>query len=179
MNEKFWHIAQFTGFNSNNIIKISQKLKNKFGEDCVFCPIVKERRYNGKKRAFYELDVPLFFGYVFLKTEFDPGLGPIIEREIAPRCEFLSFEESTKWAYVTDEDIDRLRRENSSLISKEEVLDTTLSMGDVVRFKSGPFCNFTGRILAVFPSKNTAKVMTAVFKKETSVEVPLNTLERI
>ena len=176
-NEEPWYISQFTGFNCSNIIKIAEKLKRKFGDDNVFCPIVKERRYNGKKRIFYEVDVPLFFGYIFLRIPFNTRFEEEIERDVAPRVSFLRFEEGGKWAPVPNEDIEKLRVENSALISHEQVIDTTVSIGDIVRFKSGPFCNFVGRILCVSPTQDLAKVITRVFDRETAVETSLSNIE--
>jgi transcriptional antiterminator NusG len=175
--EEFWYIAQFTGFNSLNIIKIAEKLKKMFGEDKIFCPIVKERRYNGKKRIFYDIDVPLFFGYIFLRIPCNSDLEDNIAFNITDRVSFLRYEEGGKWAPVPNSDIERLRRENSALISHETVIDTTISIGDVVRFRSGPFCNFVGRVLWLNPARDLAKIITAVFKSETAVETSISNLE--
>lgn len=176
---KQWYVVQFSGYNNNNIIHIAQKLRKLLGDEDVFCPIIKERRYNGKKRIFYDIDTPLFFGYIFIRTEYDRALEARIEDQVAPRYQFLKFGENEKWALVTDDEIEEIKREHSGLINQDEILDSTLSAGDVVRFRSGSFANFTGKIVSVSSNRNTAKVMTEVFHNDTVVECALNSLEPV
>jgi transcriptional antiterminator NusG len=177
--EKKWRIIHFYGYSAKNIIKIVGLLCHRFGSDCVFCPIVKERRYNGKKRIFYDVDVPLFFGYVFLKVSYDPNIESIFEAEIAVRFQFLCLYEEIEWASVSEDDMIRLKDEHSEMVKNHVIIDTTIQIGDTVKFKSGPFANFTGKILMIFPIKQTAKISTLVFRKETPVEVPINSIERV
>lgn len=176
---KLWYIAHFTGYNGPNIIKIADRLKHLLGQDEIFCPIVKERRYNGKKRIFYEVDVPLFFGYVFIHSEFDPGLEDTIDTQVSDRCDFIRFGEDGKWAGITELEMEQLKSDHSKLIKGDEMLDFTLKPGDFVRFKAGPFANFTGKILVIIPAKSMAKVVTSIFNNDTIAEVAINSLEKV
>ncbi len=71
---------------------------------------------------------------------------------------------------LSDEDAMKIigRIKDGALKPKPKVM---YEVGDVVRVTEGPFSNFQGQVVEVYPDKGRVKVMISVFGRETPVEL--------
>lgn len=175
--QKEWHVAHFHGLNSNNVIKLSERLSKEFGADNVFCPVVEEKKFNRKKRSFVKYSVPLYFGYIMIRCDNDSSVLSII-RKITERFYFLETDDG-KFATVTPEEIDNIKEhlEENATVKRSQTGE--ISVGERVRILGGPFSNFIGGVISINVQKNSAKLVIDVFKQSTMIEAPLDLLARL
>ena len=71
---------------------------------------------------------------------------------------------------LSDEDAMKIigRIKDGAIKPKPKVM---YEVGDVVRVTEGPFSNFQGQVVEVYPDKGRVKVMISVFGRETPVEL--------
>lgn len=73
-------------------------------------------------------------------------------------------------------EVDKIMRRIESDAPK---LKINFLLGDSVRIMSGPFAEFGGKVVEIYPDKGKAKVMVSFFNRETPVEVDFLQLERL
>ncbi len=63
--------------------------------------------------------------------------------------------------------------------AEEPQLKVDFRVGERVRIVSGPFADFTGRVVELYPDKGKARVAVSFFNRETPVEVDFLQLEKV
>ena len=63
--------------------------------------------------------------------------------------------------------------------AEEPQLKVDFRVGERVRITSGPFADFTGRVVEIYPDKGKARVAVSFFNRETPVEVDFLQLEKV
>jgi len=63
--------------------------------------------------------------------------------------------------------------------AEEPQLKVDIRVGERVRITSGPFADFTGTVVELYPDKGKARVAVSFFNRETPVEVDFLQLEKV
>ncbi len=77
---------------------------------------------------------------------------------------------------LTDEEVQEIMRR---IESEEPQLKVDFRVGERVRIISGPFQDFTGTVVEIYPDKGKARVSVSFFNRETPVEVDFLQLEKV
>ncbi len=77
---------------------------------------------------------------------------------------------------LSEEEVEAIMRR---IESEEPQLQVDFRIGERVRITSGPFADFTGTVVDLFPDKGKARVAVSFFNRETPVEVDFLQLEKV
>ncbi len=77
---------------------------------------------------------------------------------------------------LSDEEVDAIMKR---IESEEPQLKVDFRIGERVRITSGPFADFTGTVVEIYPDKGKARVAVSFFNRETPVEVDFLQLEKV
>jgi len=77
---------------------------------------------------------------------------------------------------LSDEEVDEIMRR---IEAPEPQLKVDFRVGERVRITSGPFADFTGTVVEIYPDKGKARVAVSFFNRETPVEVDFLQLEKV
>jgi len=77
---------------------------------------------------------------------------------------------------LSEEEVEAIMRR---IEAEEPQLQVDFRVGDRVRITSGPFADFTGTVVDLFPDKGKARVAVSFFNRETPVEVDFLQLEKV
>jgi transcription termination/antitermination protein NusG len=131
----------------------------------------------GKKKVKLKNFLP---GYILIEAELDDDIRNFISK--TPSIINMVGSKSVKGQKL---DPIPLRRDEvkriKAILSEErdsEKFDIQLMVGDPVKVTSGPFSNFNGNILEIYPDKMKAKVMVSIFGRKTPIELELTQLDR-
>ncbi len=77
---------------------------------------------------------------------------------------------------LSDEEVEAIMKR---IESPEPQLKVDFRVGERVRITSGPFADFTGTVVEIYPDKGKARVAVSFFNRETPVEVDFLQLEKV
>ncbi len=77
---------------------------------------------------------------------------------------------------LSEEEVEEIMRR---IESEEPQLKVDFRIGERVRITSGPFQDFTGTVVEIYPDKGKARVSVSFFNRETPVEVDFLQLEKV
>ncbi len=77
---------------------------------------------------------------------------------------------------LSDEEVEAIMRR---IEAEEPQLQVDFRIGERVRITSGPFADFTGTVVDLYPDKGKARVAVSFFNRETPVEVDFLQLEKV
>ncbi len=77
---------------------------------------------------------------------------------------------------LSDEEVEAIMKR---IESEEPQLKVDFRIGERVRITSGPFADFTGTVVDIYPDKGKARVAVSFFNRETPVEVDFLQLEKV
>jgi transcriptional antiterminator NusG len=131
----------------------------------------------GKKKMKLKNFLP---GYILIEAELDDEIRNFISK--TPSIINMVGSKSIKGQKLEPiplrpEEVKRIK----AFLSEErdsEKFDIQIMVGDPVKVINGPFSNFNGNILEIYPDKMKAKVMVSIFGRKTPIELELTQLER-
>ncbi|MGQ9730963.1 MAG: transcription termination/antitermination protein NusG [Candidatus Zipacnadales bacterium] len=140
--------------------------------DRVLVPTEEETRSSrGKRRVVKK---KLFPGYVLVHMALNDETRHLVRRT-AGVTNFVG--SSAKPVPLTDSEVQHLL---SQLVGEEASKPKIMwSVGDGVRVTSGPFTEFTGKIIEVIPEREKVKVSISIFGRETPVELEFTQIEKL
>lgn len=149
----------------------STKLKEYIGEIVVPTEQVSEIR-GGKKRITARKFFP---GYILVKMEMTkeswylvkttPGITGFIGPGRRPTP-------------VSDQEVETIIRRTEDTETKPSP-KTIFEIGEAIRIAEGPFANFNGSVMEVYPDRGKLKVSVAIFGRSTLVEMEYWQVEKI
>ena len=146
-------------------------LKNYIGEIVVPTEQVSEIR-GGKKRISARKFFP---GYLLLKMEMNKDswylvkTTPGITGFIGP---------GHKPAALTDDEVDNILKRTHETESKPSP-KVIFEVNEAVRISQGPFANFNGSVMEVYPERGKLKVSVSIFGRSTLVEMEYWQVEKL
>lgn len=147
------------------------ELKNFIGEIVVPTEQVSEIR-GGKKRISTRKFFP---GYLLLKMEMNKEswylvkTTPGITGFIGP---------GNKPAPLSEEEVDNILRRTEETGAKPSP-KIIFEIGEAVRIAQGPFANFNGSVMEVYPDRGKLKVSVSIFGRSTLVELEYWQVEKV
>ncbi len=165
--------------------KVKQYLENEIKEekleDKIKNVILPEEKVfevkSGKKKVKMKNFLP---GYLLIEAILDDEVRAFIKR--APSILNLvgtkrGKEQKLEPIPLRPDEVKRLKM----LLSEEnqtEKIDLRLNVGDPVKVISGPFNNFSGNVLEIYPEKMKVKVMVSIFGRKTPIELEFTQIEK-
>ncbi len=164
-----WYILHtYSGFEEQVKAGLEERIKNAgqeelFGEVLVPTEQVVEMVKGSRKTSSRKF----FPGYILLNVDLNdetwhtvrgtPKVTGFVGDDLNPQP-------------LPDEDAMKIigRIKDGALKPKPKVM---YEVGDVIRVTDGPFSNFQGQVVEVYPEKGRVKVMISVFGRETPVEL--------
>lgn len=152
--------------------KLEEKIKNVIlPEEKVF------EVKSGKKKVRMKNFLP---GYIIIEAVLDDEVRAFIKK--APSILNLvgtkrGKEQKLEPIPLRLDEVKRLKM----LLSEEnqtEKIDLRLNIGDPVKVVSGPFNNFSGNVLEIYPEKMKVKVMVSIFGRKTPIELEFSQIEK-
>lgn len=152
--------------------KLEEKIKNVIlPEEKVF------EVKSGKKKVRMKNFLP---GYILIEAVLDDEVRAFIKK--APSILNLvgtkrGKEQKLEPIPLRPDEVKRLKM----LLSEEnqtEKIDLRLNIGDPVKVVSGPFNNFSGNVLEIYPEKMKVKVMVSIFGRKTPIELEFSQIEK-
>jgi transcriptional antiterminator NusG len=170
MKNKTWVVANFTGYNAENMLRIADELAVAFGNDCVFCPTLLEKKFNKKIQSYVYDTVPRYGGYVFIRVSDVSAAIRLISKKYS-RFYMVTSPSDSGYAEISEEDIDKMRRVNHT------IQHSMFRANDIVTVNSGPFKHFNGIIAEVDEEKKTAKITIEVFGSPVIVDLSFDAFD--
>ncbi|CAN5493090.1 transcription termination/antitermination protein NusG [soil metagenome] len=132
---------------------------------------------NGKKKVKFKNFLP---GYILINTVLNENIKEFINKTpsiismVGVKDKKNKKLDPTPLSPVDVRRIKGLLNEDA----QNEKLDIQLNAGDPVKVVSGPFNNFNGNVLEVFPDRMKVKVMVSIFGRKTPIELELTQIEK-
>jgi transcriptional antiterminator NusG len=132
---------------------------------------------NGKKKVKFKNFLP---GYILINTVLNENIKEFINKTPSIISMVGVKDKKNKKLDPTPLSPHDVRRIKGLLNedSQNEKLDIQLNAGDPVKVVSGPFNNFNGNVLEVFPDRMKVKVMVSIFGRKTPIELELTQIEK-
>lgn len=132
---------------------------------------------SGKKKVKLKNFLP---GYLLIEAQLDDEVKAFIKK--APSILNVvgtkrGKEQKLEPIPLRPDEVKRLKM----LLSEEnqtEKIDLRLNIGDPVKVISGPFNNFSGNVLEIYPEKMKVKVMVSIFGRKTPIELEFTQIEK-
>lgn len=152
--------------------KLEDKIRN------VLIPLEKVFEVkNGKKKVKMKNFLP---GYILIEVNIDDKIRSFISQ--APSIINMVGSKSVKGKKL---DLAPLRPAEVKRIkailndeNQDDKIDFHLAPGDPVKVIGGPFNNFNGNVLEIYPEKMKVKVMVSIFGRKTPVDLNMTEVER-
>lgn len=145
-------------------------MEDKIGR--IVVPKERERRYRSGSGTRY-VEHRLFPGYILIEMVLDDETWHFI-RSTPGVTGFVGSQERP--VPLRDHEVETILKMTGEETPKRPSI---WHKGEMVRVRSGPFAEATGRIEEVNPQKQTLVVMLSVFGRETPVELDFSQVEKI
>jgi transcriptional antiterminator NusG len=181
---KVWIVFRTVGGKEKKVKRIIENLINsgslgdKVSRVVVPFEIFERRKKTKNKNIKVTVEKPKYKGYVFVEMEEDDEVIDIIKKATSAQP-LLSKDEEGNYVFITlsDEEI----RKIEDMVQKEEErkkFQLPFFVGDRVKIISGPFANWEGKVIEVYPEKSKIKVLID-FLGKSPVEIDFLEAERI
>lgn len=175
MAEKNWYaVHTYSGHENKVKTNIERRADSMSLKDKIFrilVPTEQEIRTRGGKRQ--EVQRKVFPGYVLIEMILDDTTWYLVKSTTGVTG-FVS--SGNKPVPLQDKEVQAIL---TALESPDRHPKIRWQKDEIVRVRSGPFTDFTGKIEEVSPQKEKLKVLISIFGRDTPVELDFSEVEKL
>ena len=173
--QKKWYIVHtYSGHENKVKVNLEKRIEYMNMADKIFRVEVPQKTItkikDGKKQ---DREEKIFPGYVLVEMIMDDDSWYVV-RHTAGVTKFVG--SAKKPIPAKDSEIKRIIHRTQSQSNKIEL---DVKVGDKVRIVSGPFSEFIGDIIEVYPDKSKLRAMVSIFGRETPVELEYKQIQKV
>ncbi len=173
--QKRWYIVHtYSGHENKVKVNLEKRIEYMNMADKIFRVEVPQKTItkikDGKKQ---DREEKIFPGYVLVEMIMDDDSWYVV-RHTAGVTKFVGSQK--KPIPAKDSEIKRIIHRTQSQSNKIEL---DVKVGDKVRIVSGPFSDFPGDIIEVYPDKSKLRAMVSIFGRETPVELEYKQIQKM
>ena len=173
--QKRWYIVHtYSGHENKVKVNLEKRIEYMNMADKIFRVEVPQKTItkikDGKKQ---DREEKIFPGYVLVEMIMDDDSWYVV-RNTAGVTKFVGSQK--KPIPAKDSEIKRIIHRTQSQSNKIEL---DVKVGDKVRIVSGPFSDFPGDIIEVYPDKSKLRAMVSIFGRETPVELEYKQIQKM
>ena len=173
--QKRWYIVHtYSGHENKVKVNLEKRIEYMNMADKIFRVEVPQKTItkikDGKKQ---DRDEKIFPGYVLVEMIMDDDSWYVV-RHTAGVTKFVG--SAKKPIPAKESEIRRIIHRTQSQSNKIEL---DVKVGDKVRIVSGPFSEFIGDIIEVYPDKSKLRAMVSIFGRETPVELEYKQIQKV
>lgn len=173
--QKKWYIVHtYSGHENKVKVNLEKRIEYMNMADKIFRVEVPQKTItkikDGKKQ---DREEKIFPGYVLVEMIMDDDSWYVV-RHTAGVTKFVG--SAKKPIPAKDSEIKRIIHRTQSQSNKIEL---DVKVGDKVRIVSGPFSDFPGDIIEVYPDKSKLRAMVSIFGRETPVELEYKQIQKL
>ncbi len=173
--QKRWYIVHtYSGHENKVKVNLEKRIEYMNMADKIFRVEVPQKTItkikDGKKQ---DREEKIFPGYVLVEMIMDDDSWYVV-RHTAGVTKFVGSQK--KPIPAKDSEIKRIIHRTQSQSNKIEL---DVKVGDKVRIVSGPFSEFIGDIIEVYPDKSKLRAMVSIFGRETPVELEYKQIQKV
>ena len=174
-NKKRWYIVHtYSGYENKVKVNLEKRIEYMNMADKIFRIEVPQKTVTqvkgGKKQ---EKDEKIFPGYVLVEMIMDEDSWYVV-RHTSGVTKFVG--SAKKPIPAKESEIKRIIHRTDTQVQKIEL---DVKVGDKVRIISGPFADFDGDIIEVYPDKAKLRANVSIFGRETPVELEYKQIQKL
>ncbi len=174
-NQKRWYIVHtYSGYENKVKVNLEKRIEYMNMADKIFRIEVPQKTVTqvkgGKKQ---EKDEKIFPGYVLVEMIMDEDSWYVV-RHTSGVTKFVG--SAKKPIPAKESEIKRIIHRTDTQVQKIEL---DVKVGDKVRIISGPFADFDGDIIEVYPDKAKLRANVSIFGRETPVELEYKQIQKL
>ncbi len=172
--ERQWYVVHsYSGYENRVKKNLEQRIESMGMQDKIFqvvVPTEEEIEIRGGERRVVERRV--FPGYVLVEMTMDETSWYVV-RNTPAVTGFVGIE--NKPTPLSAEEVEKIMKR---IEAAEPQIKVSFKIGQKVRVIEGVFADFVGLVDDLYPEKGRARVMVAIFGRDTAMEIDLLHLER-
>ncbi|MBR1908443.1 transcription termination/antitermination protein NusG [bacterium] len=174
-DQKRWYIVHtYSGYENKVKVNLEKRIEYMNMADKIFRIEVPQKTVTqvkgGKKQ---EKDEKIFPGYVLVEMIMDEDSWYVV-RHTSGVTKFVG--SAKKPIPAKESEIKRIIHRTDTQVQKIEL---DVKVGDKVRIISGPFADFDGDIIEVYPDKAKLRANVSIFGRETPVELEYKQIQKL
>jgi transcriptional antiterminator NusG len=174
-NQKRWYIVHtYSGHENKVKVNLEKRIEYMNMGEKIFRVEVPQKTVTqlkaGKKQ---EKEEKIFPGYVLVEMIMDEDSWYVV-RHTAGVTKFVG--SAKRPIPARDSEIKKIINRSTSTVAKVEL---DVKAGDKVRIISGPFADFIGDIVEVYPDKSKLRANVSIFGRETPVELEYKQINKL
>ncbi len=174
-DQKRWYIVHtYSGHENKVKVNLEKRIEYMNMGEKIFRVEVPQKTITqlkaGKKQ---EKEEKIFPGYVLVEMIMDEDSWYVV-RHTAGVTKFVG--SAKKPIPARDSEIKKIINRSTSTVTKVEL---DVKAGDKVRIISGPFADFIGDIVEVYPDKSKLRANVSIFGRETPVELEYKQINKL
>ena len=174
-NQKRWYIVHtYSGYENKVKSNLEKRIEYMNMADKIFRVEVPQKtvtQIKGGRKL--EKEEKIFPGYVLVEMIMDEDSWYVV-RHTAGVTKFVG--SAKKPIPAKESEIKKIIHRSSTTTQKIEM---DIKVGEKVRIVSGPFAEFVGDIMEVYPDKAKLRAMVSIFGRETPVELEYKQIQKL